>query len=270
MTTPCNELPRYTGDLYAGTRAKVVFEYLGRSPLPRPVPDQLGPPRNSIGAVPKQVRQCLHSTRATWLLSAVIVRESPSMVQIKLPGSDPISGPELISSEALTMVPNLLRRLTECRALPFVSPRPFLKTIQENPQGTGQHFFVIPEGLLFKRRLDEPIWRRIRDCPRKPVKLWVSLEDEAVFMQFLAKRLPVGRRPICQLRDESAAPPVHAIGPLNQRDSLRESPCDPQRSSGDDAVATQRPNIGRQNWRSVTQSWCLKPAEARSHGNARR
>ena len=113
------------------------------------------------------------------------------------------------------MVPNLLRRLAECCALPFVSPRPFLKTIQENPQGTGQHFFVIPEGLLFKRRLDEPIWRKIRNCPRKPVKLWVSLEDEAVFLQFLAKCPPVGRRPIFQLRDKPAAPPVHAIGTSN-------------------------------------------------------
>ena len=74
------------------------------------------------------------------------------------------------------MVTNFLRRLTECRALPFVSPRPFLKTIQENPQGTGLHFFVIPEGLLLERRLDEPIRRRIRDCPRKSVKLYVRLK----------------------------------------------------------------------------------------------
>ena len=169
------------------------------------------------------------------------------MVQIKLPGSDPISGPDLISREALTVVPNLLWRLTECRALPFVSPRPLLKTFQENLQGTGQHFFVIPDVLLFERRLDKPIRRRIHDCPRKPVKLGVRLEDEAVFLQFMAKSPHFGRRPIRQLRDESAAPPVKAIGPLDQRDILRRSPCDPQRSAGDDAVANQRPNIGLEN-----------------------
>ena len=77
------------------------------------------------------------------------------------------------------------------------------------------------------------------------MKFLVRLEDEAMFLQFLAKRPPFGRRPICQIRDESTAPPVHAIGPFNQRDIRRESPCDPQRSSDDDVVANQRPNIGR-------------------------
>uniref|UniRef100_A0AAV1TKD4 Uncharacterized protein n=1 Tax=Peronospora matthiolae TaxID=2874970 RepID=A0AAV1TKD4_9STRA len=62
------------------------------------------------------------------------------MVQIKLPDGNPLSGPDLVSREALNMLPNVLRRLTECRALLFVLLRPFLKTIQKIPQGAGQLF----------------------------------------------------------------------------------------------------------------------------------